>query len=408
MAVKAYSFLGGGLGPSPSWSFSASDSQRLRTLLEKTAQSQEVASEASSLVKLIALERQAQALPSQDGLDAQALRTAQTQVQGLLDSSASQKDGWLARAAELGRQRDTGLELASQIRSANAMAARFDSFTAQLSARDLGYAVNLARAEAAQFETRLSDVVKQKLDGQDKMNGTVNGKAPSQEVFLERRPGEALKAFSNASDALASIQSDMAADKSKWTSDRSYASSEGQIAAVLSGMDATESKITAESSELSRLSQLAEQQHEQALAKRKEADLAFADGSRALAAKQYDNAKLQLGDARDLYLDSLLLEEDAAVRKRYTADIPALINTINNSIVEQYVAEVDAQVNAGRKLFAAGEFLKAFLTLETAQARWKATLGDRPNSDLDALLEQTRNALRVSGGRDLAPDDSRA
>ncbi|HUI70611.1 MAG TPA: hypothetical protein VL354_08795, partial [Spirochaetia bacterium] len=41
-------------------------------------------------------------------------------------------------------------------------------------------------------------------------------------------------------------------------------------------------------------------------------------------------------------------------------------------------------------------------------ARWKATLGDRPNSDLDDLVGKVRNALRLSGGRDLATDDSRA
>ena len=170
----------------------------------------------------------------------------------------------------------------------------------------------------------------------------------------------------------------------------------------------TESKIKTEASELSRLTQLAEQQHEVALTKRKEADLAFADATRAFAAKQYDGAKLQLGDARDMYLDSLLMEEDAAVRKRYTVEIPALIDKINNTIVDQYIAEVDVQVNAGRSLFSQGEFLKSFLILETAQTRWKATLGDRPNTDLNALLEKVRNALRVSGGRDLAPDDSRA
>jgi hypothetical protein len=408
LAVKTFSFLGGGLGASPSWSFSPADSQRMRKLLEKVTQNQEIASEASSLMRLIAMERQAQALPSVTGLSVQALQAARAQALALQDSSVKEKDGWLARAAELGQQQSTGLELAPQIASANAMAARFGSFSAQLSGTDQGYAVNLARTEAAQFETRLSEEVKQRLDGQDRMNGTVNGKPPTQDVFLERRPGEALKLFNGASNSLSSLESDMAAFRSKWGSDPSYASSGGRIAAVLAGLDGIDSKIRTESSELSRLTQLAEQQHEQALAKRKEADLAFADGSRALSAKHYDSAKLQLSDARDLYLDSLLLEEDAAVRKRYTVDIPALINNINNAIVEQYVADVDAQVNAGRRLFSAGEFLKAFLTLETAKARWKATLGDRPNSELDALLEQTRNALRVSGGRDLAPDDSRA
>ncbi len=408
LAVKAASFSGSDLQLTPSWSFSPPDSARVPALLEKVIQDQEMAAEADSLRSLITMEKAAQALPADASLPAPALLSARTQTLALRDQSIARRKEWNSRAALLVQQQETGPNLGPQIEAASAMAARFDSFTDRLSQKDLGYAVALARGEASQFDARLAEVDTQRTNGQDRLNGTVNGKQPAQDAFVQRKPGEALQLFINAVAALDQLQADMASWRAKLSSDSAYVSSSASIAEVLTGAAGTESKIKTEASELSRLTELAEQQHEVALTKRKEADLAFADATRAFAAKQYDGAKLQLGDARDLYLDSLLMEEDAAVRKRYTVEIPALIDKINNTIVDQYIAEVDVQVNAGRSLFSQGEFLKSFLILETAQTRWKATLGDRPNTDLNALLEKVRNALRVSGGRDLAPDDSRA
>ena len=405
LAVKAGSFMTGALHPSAGWVFSASDSTRLTSLLGRISQSQETAAEAAALLQLISYERRAQALPAEATLDAQALAAARAQEMALHDEALGAGSKWQARASELAQQQLTGPALGPLIDGANAMARRFDSFTAQLSQKDLAYAVALARSGAAQFGTRLSDEVKLRMDGMDTMNGTVNGKQPAQDVFVERKPGAALKSFNDASSALDQLTADIAEFRTKLSGP---VATNPTIADILANLDTVESKVRTESSEVSRLAQLAEQQHEQALTKRKEADLAFADGSQALAAKQYDGAKLQLGDARDLYLDSLLLEEDPEARKRYTAEIPALIERVNNAIVEKYIADVDAQVSEGRRLFSNGEFLKSFLTLEAAQGRWRATLGDRPNSDLDALLDRVRNALRVSGGRDLAPDDSRA
>jgi hypothetical protein len=408
LAVKAASLAGSDLQLSPSWSFFPADSAHVQTLLEKVTQDQATSAEADALRTLITMVRAAQALPADASLPASALQSARTQTQALADKSIAEQKDWLSRAAVLVRQQATGPQLGPQIEAASTMAARFDSFTSQLSQKDLEFSVALARSEASQFDARLADIDTARLNGQDRMNGTVNGKQPTQDAFGERKPGEALQLFTNASAALEQLQADMASWRASLSSDKTYVSGSGSVAAIIAGLAGTESKIKAEDSELSRLTQLAEQQHEDALAKRKEADLAFADGTRGLAAKQYDGAKLQLAEARDLYFDSLLLEEDAAVRKRYTVEIPSLIDQINNTIVEQYVADVDVQVNAGRRLFSQGEFLKSFLILETAQTRWKATLVDKPNSDLDALLDKVRNALKLSGGRDLAPNDSRA
>ena len=408
IAVKAVSFAAAALRPSAGWGFSTEDSALLKSLLEQAVQGQQAAAQASSLRLLMSLERQAQALPSVAAGNDQTLIAFRAQAQALENDARQGQEEWTGRAAEMAGEELTGPVLDPQIAAAHDMAARFVSFAAKLEDRDLACAIALARNESGQFENRFSEAASSRAVGQDAMNGTVNGKQPAQDVFVERKPGAALKLFDAASSGLDGIETDVESLRAKWQADRAYVTANPEMKAILAGLDATESKVTAEKSEVNRLTQLALQQHENALAKRKEGDLAFADGNRALAARQFDNAKLQLGDARDLYLDSLLLEEDPGVRKRYTAEIPSLIDKINNAIVEQYIADVDLQVSSGRKAFANGEFLKSFLTLETAQARWKATLGDRPNTDLDTLLEKVRNALRVSGGRDLSPEDSRA
>lgn len=407
MAAKAISLCLASLRPTGAWEFSSSDSARLRAMLQKAAVSQEEAAESSSLRDLIAHQKEAESLPSADTQDSEVLTAGRARARALIDQADQARTEWLARADQLSDQERVGLALDPQVDSAREMADRFAAFSAQISSRGLKYAVALARRQEDQLEADLKQEVQTRLNGQDRMNGTVNGATPSQNAFLERRPGEALKLFNAASASLEAMAAETASQRKALQSERGYADSI-DIQSIVADLDQTESRLAAERSELSRLTQLAQEQHEGALAKRKEADLAFADGNRALGAKQYDNAKLQLSDSRDLYLDALLLEEDPDVRKRYTVEIPALIDRINTTIVQQYIADVDAQVSAGRKQFSSGEFLKAYLTLESAQARWKATLGDRPNSDLDDFLEDVRRALRLSGGRDLLAEDARA
>jgi hypothetical protein len=419
IAVKIASFQGAAVHLQSDWGVPKNDSALVVSILEKTRQAQVLAAQASSLRKLISLKRQAQALPVV-GQDPQALAAARAQTQALVDGALAGQKEWSATAEELTAQERLGMSLKPQAEAARDMAGRFVSMASLQEDRDLACAVAKARIDSAPFADRLARAVMIRLEGQDRTNGTVNGKPPAQNVIVESRPREALKLYNQASSLLAGIDADAGSLRSEWVADRTYVTASPDMKALLSSLDAMEAKSASERNELDRQTQLAQQQHEQAVAKGKNGDLAFEDCLRALAAKQYDNAKIQLGDARDLYFDSLLMEEDGRIRKRYAVDIPSLIDRINTAIVQQYVAGVDSQISDGRRLFSAGEYLKAFLVLETAQARWKdiwkhqsydersrkLVERDRPNAELDELLESVRNAL--SGGRDLAPEDSRA
>ena len=408
MAVKASVLVGGGIEPLPDWSFSASDTGLLHGVLERTVAGQENAQEARDLSRLMAAQRDFLALPAVEATTTATLPDLRARVQALADSAQKSRSEWQERADSFRQLGEAGLSVQSLADAALSMSGRFDSFAARLDERDTSYALALAGDQAGQLDAQFAAAVGQRQLGQDRMNGTVNGRAPAPDVFVERNPGAALQFLDSARSGLDGVSGGLQAFRQTWRKERNTLVGRREMSALFSDLDILEKNVTAERSELDRLTQLAQDQHRSALAKRKEADLAFADASSALKARQFDSAKIQLDDARDLYLDSLLQEENAGVRKRYTSDIPAMLEKINQAVFEQYISAVDAQVAEGRRLFSNGEFLRAFNILETAQARWRATLGDRPNTDLDNLLKQVRDALRVSGGRDLAPEDSRA
>lgn len=409
MAVKASVLAGGAIQPGADWSFSDPDLALLKTVVPLVSAGQENAEEALGLKSLIVTEKALAGLPAMPpGTAPTALTDLRVRSAKLSDEIQALGAAWEERVDSLRQQQDAGFPLAPLVSSASAMAARFSALSARVQGRDMEYALALATDQAGALQTQFAGAQTKRQKGQDSLNGTIAGRPPAQDVFVERNPGEALQFFDAARSDLDGVTAGLSGFRQQWQHERSAISASREMTAMLGSLNSLEQRVVVEKSELDRLSQIAQDQHRAALAKRKEADLAFADASRAFTAKQYDAAKLQLDDSRDLYLDSLLLEENVGVRKRYTVEIPSLIDRINQAIVEKYIADVDAQVASGRALFSQGEFLKSFLILESAQARWKATLGDRPNTDLDNLMEKVRNALRVSGGRDLSPDDSRA
>ncbi|HVO38872.1 MAG TPA: hypothetical protein VMV03_07570 [Spirochaetia bacterium] len=408
LAVKASVLAGSSVQPLPDWSLAASDNDLLKGVLPRVSTAQEVAGEAAALRMMMAWQREFQGFPRLEDVSPSALPDLRARMRKLADDAQRQGAQWQSRLDGLTAQVAWGLPVQPLVDSAADTARRLGVLGGQLQERDTAYALALAASEAGNLQADYRQAVDRLQQGQDKLNGTVNGKTPAEGIFVERNAGAALDLFDAARAGLDSITAGTSGFRQEWQHERSSISASREMTALLGGLSDLDRRVADTRVELDRVSRLSQEQHRNALAKRREGDQAFSDASKAIAARSYDTAKVQLDAARGLYLDSLLLEENKDVRRRYTTDIPSLLDKINQSIFESYVAEADAQIAAGRKLFSNGEFLKASITLEQAQARWRSTVGDRPNTDLDNLMERVRNALRLSGGRDLSPEDSRA
>jgi hypothetical protein len=407
LAVKAAALPGSTLQvrAGNGWAFSPADLKAAQNLVAIAAACQENAEEVAAFQALIGYGKNLSALPGAAGATAGALADSRASAQARADEAEAKGMEWIGRSRAWTARAEGGVDLSPQADAALAVSRRFAGVAGDLRQKDLSYALVQAANDSASFAPALAAAVQLRLQGQDQMNGTVKGEQVK--ANAPRNPQGALTTFGDAAAALDTVTRDVDAYRSRWRAEKPWVLSSTQMAAILGAEDALRTRIATEQSELSRLTDVAAAQHQEAISKKKLGEVAFAVGSKALQARQYDNAKLQLGDARSLYLDSLLQEEDAAARARYETEIPSLLKQIDDSLLGLRLDEVDKLVADARKLFNGGRFLNAFITLQNALDKWRSIKGDEADRPLDALLAQVRTALQASGGRDLASEDPR-
>jgi hypothetical protein len=411
LAVKASALGGGMLAPSRGWAFTAADRSRLRELIRQALSAQEGVAESAAFLTLVDFWREINGMPAARGTTPSQLSKSRDSLMELGARIEGAKKDWLGRSAGWSQKPVSSFAPASLSESARNVAGRFASLAqGEILERDLLYALELARIEGSGFSDRLSAAVLQKVKGSDLMHGTEGGNLPEAGVFKPRAPTEAIPVLDSAKSMLDALSGDIARYLTRWESDRSYTARGKRFTDVLAPVRGLLSRIEGAGGEKAQLDAMrvdAQRQKRSAVQKKNEADKAF-DDAVALRRKDLVAAKVALGDARNLYLESLLLEENRPSRDRFENEIPALIRKINDDINARYIKEVDALVKEGRDQYNKGDYLKASVQLNKADARWKETQGDTPNADLDYWLATVRNALQVSGSRDLTPTDSRA
>jgi hypothetical protein len=387
------------------WSVAPATFASAQKLLTLASASQENAEEVAAFQALLAGRKHLSALPDPAGAAAQTVADSRASAQATADDAEAKGMEWIGRSQAWTAKAGRGVDVAAEADSAISVSRRFTSLANDLRQKDLSYALVQAGSETAPFAPAFASAVQKRLQGQDLMNGTVKGTQLN--ANAPRNPQGALTAFDSAAAALNALARDVDSFRSRWRAEKPWVVASAQIAAIAGAQDALRARIAAEQSELSRLTDVAVAQHQEAIGKRKLGEVAFAVGAKALQGKQYDNAKLQLGDARSLYLDSLLQEEDPGVRARYETEIPNLLKQIDEALLGLRLDEVDKLVADARRLFNGGRFLNAFITLQNADDKWRSIKGDEANRPLDLLMAQVRTALQASGGRDLAPEDPR-
>ena len=183
---------------------------------------------------LIALQREAGTLPAGDQASEQA-RRATRELAAKADALHAE---WRSRSERWSSRAGTGMDTAALSKAALQMADRFASFAGELRARDLSYALQLARTESSPFESRFAEAVGRRLEGEDLMNGTRQGRPSSDpNEIIPRYPGRALGSFEAAQAALDRLSESLVAWKMRWASDL-------QVVAQSAGMRALASRRT--------------------------------------------------------------------------------------------------------------------------------------------------------------------
>jgi hypothetical protein len=366
------------------WAFSPENRDALEALRAQALASQESADESAAFRS-----------PGADRASPQSRRAAQdlaARVDGLRGEWKSRSEHWTAQSG-------TGMDVTALSKASRQMSERFGAFAEGLRARDIAYAVQMASAESNGFAPRFDAAVARRLAGEDFLNATRGGKPPSDpNELVPRIAASAREAFAAASSDLDALSKAFAAWRAKWTGDLPYVAQSGGIAALASAMDSLGAGIAQQSVQVAALLARAEDSIFNAEKNRRDAEEAFTEAGKALARKDYEQARVLAGeDAAGLYLASLALDENAQATK------------IEQAIYEQNVKQVDTLIDQAVVRFKATQYLDARIALDRARDLWEQMPEGktRKYETLEYWYGLVLNALAVSAGRNLAANDPR-
>lgn len=392
---------------SAGWAFSPENRDALEALRAQALACQESADESAAFRTLLSFQISAKELPGAEKASAQSRRATQdlaARVDGLREEWKSRSQRWSALSG-------TGMDVVALSKAARQMSERFAALADELRSRDIAYAVLMARGESDGFAPRFDAAVARRLTGEDFLNATRGGK-PSNDPneLISRIPSSAREAFVAAGSDLDALARAIAAWKAKWRGDLPSVTQSGGITALVSAADSLATRIAQQLAQIEALTARAEDNIFNAEKNRRDAAEAFTEAGKALARKDYEQARVLAGDdAAGLYLASLALEENAQARTRLEKDIPALLTRIEQTIYEQNVKQVDTLIDQAVVRFKATQYLDARIALDKARDLWEQMPEGktRKYETLEYWYGLVLNALGVSGGRNLAANDPR-
>ncbi len=407
--IEASAFVS---SPATGWAFSPADLAAARALLRDSLTMQERSAIGQSYRTLIAARAEFASLGAPEPMTDDQLAATRSRLDAAVESADASAALWSGHVDALSAAVAAGTVAEDVPGYASGIAAEFASYSAELRTKDTAFTVQQAARESSAFAATLANALKARDQGKDLVNGTRNGAVDSS---APRKPNEAVSIYAKVSETLASLADQVTAAQARWGSEKPWLTASPDLAAIQETNDALSSQVQAASVDLARLTDVAQTQHSNYIARRKEADLAFttANGELTKAAKSSDQALYDLAaedfkKAVGLYTDTLVFEDDPVALSRATTEIDALLKKITDATLAKKLDAVQAQVGAARDQYKAGEYLKSFNTLQSAQAGWNVIYPDTPYTDLNNLMAQVRIALQASGGRDLDPTDSRA
>lgn len=123
----------------------------------------------------------------------------------------------------------------------------------------------------------------------------------------------------------------------------------------------------------------------------------LAESRRALNAEDFDLARERLADTASRFVESLGLQENPALRRRWSGELHPLAAEITRLEYEYVVREVRGLLNTARDRYYAGTFDRAEESLVRAENRWSKVRAE-PNDEIVYWLGIVRGALSLRSG----------
>lgn len=215
-----------------------------------------------------------------------------------------------------------------------------------------------------------------------------------------RYPTRALASLSAASTTLTVLRTDTAAFLASLRVHPAYVTTDTLVRQWSEKAEALATVTAAAIADAANLSARATEQRVLAESSRLEAERRIAESRNALKLNNFENARERLERARERYLASLALEQNALLRTesdKSLSDLAAAILKTENDLV---VSETRKLVTTGKNQYMQGEFDRAESTLLQARARWRTT-NSTPEIEVEYWLKLVQTALSVKTGRDI-------
>jgi hypothetical protein len=398
MSVQALSLETADIQPGPGWRVTDEESRRLKKLGGQAVGFQEMAVESPAYQTLASYRMDLAQMPISDNAARQTLVSSRSQLKTRMTEAEDVHEEWRRRADELVRQARLVSDVGPAAESAGAMEVRFTVFLSDLRRKDIGYAVRIAELDSADFSPDLAAAIRQREQAVDLKDGTADGR---------KYPLRALEGLRAADKDLNTLRSDISAKVAVWRAEIPYVAGSPALGTVLNAALDVSSKAAAEAEANSRLERAAQDQHNTAVAQQKLADQLY-DRAVVMAKADPEGTSDILTQAIDAYGKSLQFEENDAIRKRTVVggEIAQLQTQIAAAINTKIVKQVEGLINEGIVSFNSGDIQQANQKFTQADQRWKENHpGDTYSSDLEYYLNLSKNALTVSGSRELLSTD---
>ena len=176
------------------------------------------------------------------------------------------------------------------------------------------------------------------------------------------------------------------------------------IAALLTEGQQLLEELTTLSAQVSSLQARAEQEIFLANRFRQEGNQRLLEARRLVNQGEFAGAKERLTAASDRFDQSLIHQEDSALRALRDNEIPVLFEEIRQAENRLVIQQVRQYLTQGQSLYSQNEFAAANNLFLRAETRWADT-NVEPNPEVTYWLDLTRTALSVTTGREILRTD---
>ncbi|GMO18197.1 MAG: hypothetical protein Pg6A_04930 [Termitinemataceae bacterium] len=142
---------------------------------------------------------------------------------------------------------------------------------------------------------------------------------------------------------------------------------------------------------------LAQERAQRSESLRIDGDRLLSESRRALNAEDFDLSREKLRNSVSRFVESLELQENPALRRRWGSELEPLAAEITHLEYEYVVREVRKLIDSSRDRYYAGVFDRAEESLVRAQSRW-AKVDETPNDEIVYWLGLVRGALSLRSG----------